>query len=124
MSIAFIAVICALLYLAASGVQLLSISQQRGQTSRTVIGLGLVAMVGHAIVAYDSVVSDGGLNLGFYKVSALIFLLVNVACLVSLLRRPLQNLLYCYFPCLPSPYWCPPSDPPPERCPMAPWALA
>ena len=98
MSIAFIAVICALLYLAASGVQLLSISQQRGQTSRTVIGLGLAALVGHAIVAYDSVVSDGGLNLGFYKVSALIFLLVNVACLVSLLRRPLQNLLVLLFP--------------------------
>lgn len=124
MSVAFIAVICALLYLAASGVQLLSISQQRGQTSRTVIGLGLAALVGHAIVAYDSVVSDGGLDLGFYKVSALIFLLVNVACLLSLLRRPLQNLLVLLFPCLRCPCWCPPSDPPPAHCPMAPGALA
>ena len=64
MSIAFTAVVCALLYLAASGLQLLSISQQRGQTSRTVIDLGLAALAGHAIVAYDSVVSDDEANNG------------------------------------------------------------
>ncbi|MEP1470495.1 MAG: cytochrome c biogenesis protein CcsA [Halieaceae bacterium] len=98
MSVAFIAVISALLYLAASGVQLLGMSQRREQTSRTVIGLGLAALLGHAVIAYDSVVGEGGLDLGFYKVSALIFLLVNVACIVALFRRPLQNLLVVLFP--------------------------
>ena len=98
MSIAFLAVISALLYLAASGMQLLTISQQRSETSRTVIGLGLVALLGHAVVAYSAVFGGDGLDLGFYKVSALIFLMVNVACVISLVRRPLQNLLVLLFP--------------------------
>ncbi len=93
-----LAPIAALLYLAATGLQVLHITQQRQQIDRTVFGLGLVALLCHAVVAMDSIFPGGGLELGFYKVSALMFLVINVACIVSLMRRPLQNLLVILFP--------------------------
>ena len=98
MSVTLLAPLAALLYLAATGLQLLHISQRRQQIDRTVFGLGLVALLCHAVVAWDSVFADEGVNLGFYKVSALMFLVVNVACITSLARRPLQNLLVVLFP--------------------------
>ncbi len=98
MSPSLIAPVVALLYLAAAGLQLLHISQKRRQIDRWVFGLGLVALLGHAVIAWDSVFSSGGVNLGFYKISALIFLVINVACITSMARRPLQNLLLVLFP--------------------------
>ncbi len=98
MSITVLAPVAALLYLAATGLQLLHISQDRKQLDRGVFGLALVALLCHAVVAWNSVFTGGGVHLGFYKISALIFLVINVACVVSLLRRPLQNLLVILFP--------------------------
>ena len=98
MSPSLIAPVVALLYLAAAGLQLLHISQQRQQIDRWVFGLGLLALLGHAVIAWDSVFSGGGVNLGFYRISALIFLVINVACITSMARRPLQNLLLVLFP--------------------------
>ncbi len=93
-----LAPVCALLYLAATGLQLLHISQQRQQIDRIVFGLALVALLCHAAIALDSILVDGGISLGFYKISALMFLVINVACIISLARRPLQNLLVVLFP--------------------------
>ena len=39
-----------------------------------------------------------GVDLGFFKVAALISLVINLACVTSLTRRPLQNLLIVLFP--------------------------
>ena len=93
-----LAPIAALLYLAATALQLLHIFQQRQQITRTVFGLALVALLCHAVVAWQSIFEPGGVNLGFYRISALIFLVINVACIISLARRPLQNLLVALFP--------------------------
>jgi ABC-type uncharacterized transport system permease subunit len=93
-----LALSAALLYLVASGLQLLHISQRRQQIDRTVFLLGLVALVCHALVAWDNLFAGGAVDLGFYKVSALFFLVINLACIVSSLRRPLQNLLVVLFP--------------------------
>jgi ABC-type uncharacterized transport system permease subunit len=98
MSAIILAPVAALLYLIATGLQLLHISQQRQQVDRAVFGLGLAALLCHGVVAFNSIFSDGHLSLGFYKVSALMFLVINVACIVSLARRPLQNLLVILFP--------------------------
>ncbi len=98
MSASLIAPLAALLYLAAAGLQLLHISQQRRQIDRWVIGLGLAALAGHAVIVWESVFAGEGVNLGFYTISALMFLVVNVACITSLARRPLQNLLLVLFP--------------------------
>lgn len=93
-----IAPTAALLYLAATGVHLLHLSQQRQGLSRAVILLGLLAMACHGIIAWDSIHSAAGITLGFYKISALIFLVINLVCALLLLRRPLQNLLVLLFP--------------------------
>ena len=98
MSINILAPIAALLYLAATGLQLWHIIQQRPQLDRTVASLGLLALLCHAVVAWGSVFREDGMQLGFYKISALIFLVINVTCILSLARRPLQNLLVVLFP--------------------------
>jgi ABC-type uncharacterized transport system permease subunit len=98
MPITILAPIAALLYLAATGLHLLHVFQQRPQISRAVLGFGLLALLCHAIVAWGSVTDVDGLSLGFYKISALIFLVINVSCVVLLFRRPLQNLLVVLFP--------------------------
>lgn len=98
MSASLLAPLCALLYLAATGLQLLHASQRRQQVDRSVLALTLAALGLHAIIGWNSVFLEGGVNLGFFKISALIFLVINIACVSSLSRRPLQNLLVALFP--------------------------
>ena len=98
MPITAIALFAALLYLAATGLHLMHVFQRREGLSRAVVTLGVVAMVSHALVAWDSIHSQTGVTLGFYKISALIFLVINVACALLMLRRPLQSLLVFLFP--------------------------
>ncbi|MBT4519159.1 MAG: cytochrome c biogenesis protein CcsA [Halieaceae bacterium] len=99
MPVKFLALITSLLYLVAMCLQVSHIIQRREQIDRTVFGLGVVALLGHAVVAWHSVVLDGVVNLGFYKIPALFLLFINVACIIGLLgRRPLQNLLVILFP--------------------------
>ncbi|MEM9257016.1 MAG: cytochrome c biogenesis protein CcsA, partial [Pseudomonadota bacterium] len=98
MSSVLLAPLCALLYLAASGRQLWSISQGDQRIGASALTLGLTAMALHAYLAWNIVVSEQGISLGFFKISAVIFLFINVACVASLARRPLQNLLVVLFP--------------------------
>jgi ABC-type uncharacterized transport system permease subunit len=98
MSITLLAALCALLYLAATGVQLLHLSQRRQQIDRTVYALSLAALSSHAVVVWKIAFQNDGVDLGFYRISALIFLVINLACITSLTRRPLQNLLIALFP--------------------------
>ena len=98
MPVTLLAPLCALLYLAATALQLFHASQRGHAIGRGVISIGLLALFLHALLTYDSVFANGGANLGFFKVSALIFLVINIACLGSLIRRPLQNLLVALFP--------------------------
>ena len=98
MPINVLALIAALLYLAATAVHLLDIFQQRTGLGRPVVVLGALAMACHGFIAWDSISSAEGISLGFYKISALIFLVINLVCALLLLRRPLQNLLVLLFP--------------------------
>lgn len=98
MPVTILALMSALLYLAATGLQILHISQQRKQIDPAVLWLGSAALACHGLTAWQNLFYDGALDLGFYKVSALIFLFINLAGLLSLLRRPLQNLLVFLYP--------------------------
>ena len=98
MPVTILALTSAILYLAATGLQILHISQQRQQIDRRVFWLGSAALLCHGVTAWQNLFYEGSLDLGFYKVSALIFLVINLACILSLLRRPLQNLLVILFP--------------------------
>jgi ABC-type uncharacterized transport system permease subunit len=98
MSVTLLAAVCALLYLAATGLQLFQLSQGGRLLGRTVFTLALAALACHTAIVWQTVFRGEGINLGFFRISALIFLVVNLACLTSLLRRPLQNLLTALFP--------------------------
>jgi ABC-type uncharacterized transport system permease subunit len=98
MSITLLAPLCALLYLAATGLQLLHLSQRRRQINRSVFILGLAALILHAAIVWKIVFTSTGVDLGFFKIAALLFLVINIACVTSITRRPLQNLLIALFP--------------------------
>jgi ABC-type uncharacterized transport system permease subunit len=98
MSITLLAPLCALLYLAATGLQLLHLSQRRQQIDRSVILLGLAALLSHAVIVWKIAFPSTGVDLGFFKIAALLFLVINLACVTSITRRPLQNLLIALFP--------------------------
>lgn len=98
MSFSLLAPLAALLYLSATAMQLLQISQRRRNIDRGVLVLGLSALALHAVIVWKTVFFGDGVHLGFYKISALMFLVINIACITSLLRRPLQNLLVVLFP--------------------------
>jgi ABC-type uncharacterized transport system permease subunit len=98
MSITLLAPICALLYLAATGLQLLHLTQRRQQIDRLVFALSLAALLSHALIVWEIVFPSSGMDFGFFKIAALLFLVINLACITSLTRRPLQNLLIALFP--------------------------
>lgn len=98
MSLAFLAVIAALLYLAAAGLQLASAIQHQGNLSRSVLIIACFAVGCQAVLAWQNVFAMEGSNFGFFKIFALIFLGINCACLLALTKRPLQNLLIVLFP--------------------------
>ncbi|MEM1114571.1 MAG: cytochrome c biogenesis protein CcsA [Pseudomonadota bacterium] len=98
MSIDLLAPVIALLYLAATGLQLLNIAQRQQQLDRRVVAIGTLALVGHSIIAWDGIFHGGEASFGFFKIAAMLFLVVNIACLLSLITRPLQNLLVVLFP--------------------------
>lgn len=93
-----LAPLCALLYLSATAAQLLHISQRGQSIGRGVVVIGLIALLLHGAVVWDKVFLAQGISLGFFRVSALVFLAINAACMISLLWRPLQNLLVLLFP--------------------------
>ena len=98
MPIAFIAVVAALLYLAAAGLQLTRMAHRRQRLSKPVLVMGVVALIGHAVVTWDALNTGHGVSFGFYRALSLSFLAVNIACVAALLKRPLQNLLIGLFP--------------------------
>ena len=67
MSTTLIASLCALLYLAATGLQLLHLSQSRQQINGGVFALSLLALFAHALLVWKVVFSGDGLDLGFFK---------------------------------------------------------
>lgn len=91
--------LAALLYLAATGLHIMHIMQRQQRVTRAVACCGIAALLCHSIVVVQSVgIADGGLSLGFYTISALIFLAINLLCVLLMIRRPLQNLLVILFP--------------------------
>jgi ABC-type uncharacterized transport system permease subunit len=98
MSIAFLAVIAALLYIAAAGLQLVSALQNRGSLSRSVVVIALFAIACHTAITWHNNFTPSGVSFGFFQSLSLIFLVINGVCLAALRWRPLQNLLIILFP--------------------------
>jgi ABC-type uncharacterized transport system permease subunit len=78
--------------------------QARRSTSRSAVaaapiyGLAVAATLLHGYAAVAGLHSPEGINFGLFKAGSLIFWLMNISLLLSLLRRPLQNLMVILFP--------------------------
>ncbi len=92
------AIIAAALYLLVTAIQLRRLKHAPATGTRTVIALSVVAVLVHGYSAVTAVQSPAGINLGFFKISSLIFWMIDVLFLLSLLRRPLANLGIVLFP--------------------------
>ncbi len=92
------AIIAAALYLLVTLLQVMRLRSENPFSSRWIFGLALLALATHGYSAIGAVQSPEGINLGFFKISSLIFWIINITFLISLIRRPLQNLLVILFP--------------------------
>jgi ABC-type uncharacterized transport system permease subunit len=90
--------IAAALYLLIAGLRLRQYQLQQDFDRGQLLPLAVIALALHGYAAWSALQSPAGINLGFFKVSALIFWVINVAFVISLVRRPLENLLLILFP--------------------------
>lgn len=98
MSIVFLSAIAALLYLAAGGLQAAHTLQHRDGPVRSVLTVGLLAMMCHAVLTWFVLNAPQGVTLGFFKILDLLALAINLICVITLFWRPLQSLLLVLFP--------------------------
>ena len=92
------AIIAAALYLLVTVIQLRRLKHAETNGNRVAIALSVAAVLMHGYSAFNAIQSPAGINLGFFKISSLIFWMVNLFFLLSLLRRPLANLGIVLFP--------------------------
>lgn len=70
----------------------------RTGSRRWVFGLGLMAVIAHAISAYGVIKTTSGYHFGISEISTLITVSISLLVLISSLRKPLENLFLGLFP--------------------------
>ena len=93
---AALASLTAILYVVATGMQLLRLDQ-RATPRGAALWLALAAVACHLLIAVIDI-ETGSLSLGFYKVASLIFLTMGVTALAVLMLRPIHMLVSVIFP--------------------------
>ncbi len=88
----------AALYLLIAGLRLRQYQLQLAFNRGQLMPLAVIALTLHGYAAWSALQSSAGINLGFFKMSSLIFWVINLAFVISLIRRPLENLLLILFP--------------------------
>jgi ABC-type uncharacterized transport system permease subunit len=86
------------LYLCGSAYLISSALHKQASNSQWLISFALTALAFHGVGGYQMMFTPEGLNLGFYKIGALIFWVINLLVLVSGLRKPLHTLFIFLFP--------------------------
>lgn len=92
-----LAIAAAVLYLLAAGRQLFQLELTNRRADRSVALLATLALIAHGYISLTLNIENGW-NLGFYRVSSLIFLTMSVMSLGILMMRPLHMLLIVMFP--------------------------
>ncbi|MBE9562900.1 MAG: phosphohydrolase, partial [Proteobacteria bacterium] len=59
---------------------------------------GGIAIICHAIVLQQSMITPSGLNLGFFNAASMIAWVIAIVLLLSILRQPVENLIVILFP--------------------------
>lgn len=66
--------------------------------SRMLVGVMAAALCFHAVSAYGQLVAPEGYRLTLFNMGSLFFLVINLLVLLSILRKPLHNLLILLLP--------------------------
>ncbi len=74
------------------------IRKHRPVTSKTLQGMVALGLIAHGFAVYELLVQPVGLSLGFFKVAALFFFVINLLVLASSLRKPLHSLFVFLMP--------------------------
>lgn len=94
--LAAVSLIAVILYLASGG--LLAARLSRGgavelkRPKITPLALGLLAVALHATVLFPSLVTESGLNLGFYNAVSLLLWFIALLLLLASIKSPIENL--------------------------------
>lgn len=93
-----LAVTTLFLYSIGTALQALSF-RGRVHTSVAITSLiGLLALISHGLLIWQTVHDDGGFNLGFFQISVLISWLIVLLLLALNLRKPVQSLFLAIYP--------------------------
>jgi len=90
--------LASLLYLAGAAIQIIGLRRGMTRMRNWVIALGLAGAVFHALVTFQEIYTDAGINLSILPMISLMFLAVTALILISSLRRPVENLMVALFP--------------------------
>ena len=96
----------ALLYLAAAILQILSCRRMIAETGSVArkpmpnkaLAVALLALLLHMAGLYGSMLSEAGINLGFYSALSLVSVVIVVLTLIAALRHPIQIMLIVLLP--------------------------
>lgn len=97
---AFASIVAVVMYLAAAAYQgryLLDRSRAKPDR-RKLLALSAVAVLAHGVSTFGTIYTPAGIDLGFFRVSSLIFWFICAIGLLGNLRRPLDNALALLFP--------------------------
>lgn len=92
------AVVAAVLYIVASFLQARRAKRPESSSAAPIYAMSLAAILLHGYSAISAMNTDAGINFGLLNATSLIFCLINASLLLSLARRPLQNLMVILFP--------------------------
>lgn len=98
MSIVLVSITTAIVYIVVTVRHLFQVLSQHTRLDGTGKVCSLLALFGHGVVSWQALHGGEGLDLSLFKVAALFFLFINLAFLLSLFRRPLDNLLLALYP--------------------------
>ncbi len=92
------AVVAACLYIVVSFLQARRVSTRSAASPAPIYALAAVAVLMHGYSALSGMRVEGGISFGLFNATSLTFWLINLSLMLSLLRRPLQNLMVILFP--------------------------
>ncbi len=92
------AALSSIFYLTSVVLQFLVLNKKRSFDRRLIIGSGIVAVVFHGVLAWQQIILDTGVDLGFFKIASLVAFFLGFLLLFSSLKKPLENLFTALFP--------------------------
>ena len=98
MNPAYPGMVAVVFYLIGSYLQMRDFRARRISASKTLVLLGVPAVLLHALTSYLLLVAAGGLNLGVFSVLCLTSCVLAALVLVASTRQPLHNLFMFVFP--------------------------